>query len=109
MIGMAYRLKQNLNHRGHRGAQGKASFAFTIGSAMTSAFTTVSELSQLLRRKKVSPVEITRACLEKIEKLNPVLNAFITVLGEWALEVARTADAEIMLGRSRGPMRGVPF
>jgi len=76
---------------------------------MTSAFTTVSELSQLLRRKKVSPIEITRARLGKIERLNPVLNAFITVLAEWALEEARTAEAEILLGQWRGPLHGVPI
>jgi aspartyl-tRNA(Asn)/glutamyl-tRNA(Gln) amidotransferase subunit A len=73
-----------------------------------STSTTISELSQRIRRKEVSPVEITRACLERIEKLNPALNAFITVTAESALAEARAAEAEIMSGNWRGPMHGVP-
>ena len=70
--------------------------------------TTISELSQRLRRKEVSPVEITRACLERIEKLNPELNAFITVTAESALAEARAAEAEIARGEWRGLLLGVP-
>ena len=70
--------------------------------------TTISELSQRLRRKEVSPVEITRACLERIEKLNPELNAFITVTAESALAEARAAEAEIARGEWRGLLHGVP-
>jgi len=70
--------------------------------------TTISELSQRLRRKEVSPVEITRACLERVEKLNPELNAFITVTAESALAEARAAEAEILRGEWRGPLHGVP-
>ncbi len=70
--------------------------------------TTISELSQGLRRREVSAVEITRDCLRRIEKLNPALNAFITVMDESALEDARRADAEIARGEWRGPLHGVP-
>ena len=69
---------------------------------------TISELGQRLRRKDVSPVEIARDCLARIEKLNPALNAFITVTGESALDEARRAEAEILAGNWRGPLHGVP-
>jgi aspartyl-tRNA(Asn)/glutamyl-tRNA(Gln) amidotransferase subunit A len=70
--------------------------------------TTITELAQRLRRREISPVEITRACLDRIEKLNPVLNAFITVTAESALAEARVAEAEILRGEWRGPLHGVP-
>jgi aspartyl-tRNA(Asn)/glutamyl-tRNA(Gln) amidotransferase subunit A len=71
-------------------------------------FTTIAELGQRLRRREISPVEITQACLERIEKLNPALNAFITVIAETALVNARAAQAEIARGEWRGPLHGVP-
>ena len=71
--------------------------------------TTISELAQRLRRREISPVEITVACLERIEKLNPVLNAFITVMAESALAEARAAEAEILRGEWRGPLHGIPL
>jgi aspartyl-tRNA(Asn)/glutamyl-tRNA(Gln) amidotransferase subunit A len=69
---------------------------------------TITELAQRIRRKEVSPVEITRACLERIERLNPALNAFITVMAEPALAEARVAEDEILRGEWRGPLHGVP-
>ncbi len=72
------------------------------------AFTTISELSQRLRRRKVSPVEVTQDCLGRIERLNPALNAFITFMGESALAEARRAESEILRGEWRGPLHGVP-
>src|ERR1700745_1068112 len=75
---------------------------------MTTSFRTISELSQRLRRREISPVEITQDCLERIERLNPALNAFITVTGESAVAEARRAEAEILRGEWRGPLHGVP-
>jgi aspartyl-tRNA(Asn)/glutamyl-tRNA(Gln) amidotransferase subunit A len=69
---------------------------------------TVVELAPRLQRKEVSPVELTRACLDRIGKLNPVLNAFITVTAESALAEARAAEIEISRGEWRGPLHGVP-
>ncbi len=71
--------------------------------------TTISEMAQRLRRREISPVELTRACLERIEKRNPELNAFITVMAESALAEARVAEAEILRGEWRGPLHGVPI
>jgi aspartyl-tRNA(Asn)/glutamyl-tRNA(Gln) amidotransferase subunit A len=71
--------------------------------------TTILELSQRLRKREISPVELTEHCLAKIEKLNPVLNAFITVSEESALSQAQQAEAEIRHGSWRGPLHGVPL
>lgn len=70
---------------------------------------TIAEASDLLRRKKISPVELTTACLGRIEQLNPSLNAFITVMYESALDEARRAEAEIGAGNWRGPVHGIPI
>ena len=71
--------------------------------------TSISELAPRLRRREISPVEITRDCLARIEKLNPAINAFITVLAEWAMEEAKAAEAEILDGQWRGALHGVPI
>ena len=66
------------------------------------------EASELVRTKKVSPKELTAACLARIQRLNPILNAFITVTAEQAMADAQLAEAEIMKGRWRGPLHGIP-
>jgi aspartyl-tRNA(Asn)/glutamyl-tRNA(Gln) amidotransferase subunit A len=67
------------------------------------------ETSESLRKGALSPVEITNECLARIEKLNPTLNAFITVTGESALAEARQAEGEIRRGEWRGPLHGIPL
>jgi aspartyl-tRNA(Asn)/glutamyl-tRNA(Gln) amidotransferase subunit A len=69
----------------------------------------ILETASRLRRKEVSPVELTQVCLERIEKLNPVLNAFITVTAEAALAEARVAETEIARGNWHGPLHGIPI
>ena len=76
------------------------------GVGMT-AISTIAELAPRLRSREISPVELTRECLERIEKLNPVLNAFIMVTAESALAEARVAEAEIARGEWRGPLHGI--
>jgi aspartyl-tRNA(Asn)/glutamyl-tRNA(Gln) amidotransferase subunit A len=73
------------------------------------AYATLAEVSDQIRRKRISPVEVTRGCLERIESLNPTLNAFITVLGEAALRQAHTLEDEAQRGRWRGPLHGIPI
>lgn len=63
----------------------------------------------LLHRRSVSPVELAQACLARIERLNPTVNAFITLTAEQALREAREAEAEIQRGEWRGPLHGVPI
>ena len=68
----------------------------------------IREAGDLVRRKVISPVELTRACLQRIERLNPTLNAFITVTAEQAMAQAREAEGEVRRGRWRGPLHGIP-
>jgi aspartyl-tRNA(Asn)/glutamyl-tRNA(Gln) amidotransferase subunit A len=68
----------------------------------------LQEAAGLVRARKISPVEITQACLARIERLNPTLNAFITVTAEQALVQARAAETEIQTGKWRGPLHGIP-
>jgi aspartyl-tRNA(Asn)/glutamyl-tRNA(Gln) amidotransferase subunit A len=67
------------------------------------------ETSELLRKRELSPVELTKNCLARIEKLNPSLNAFISITADSALAQARSAEAEILQGRWRGPLHGIPL
>jgi len=74
-----------------------------------STFSSISELAARVRKKEISPVEITRERLSRIERLNPSLNAFITVTAESALAEARAAEDEISHGKWRGPLHGIPI
>jgi aspartyl-tRNA(Asn)/glutamyl-tRNA(Gln) amidotransferase subunit A len=73
------------------------------------AFLTLSEASQQIQKRAVSPVDLTQACLGRIERLNPQLNAYITVTAGSALEEAKTAEREISEGKWRGPLHGIPM
>jgi aspartyl-tRNA(Asn)/glutamyl-tRNA(Gln) amidotransferase subunit A len=80
-----------------------------FGESQDLAGLTVRKASELLRRKTASSVELTQACLKRIEMYNPALNAFITVTGEQALAAAREMDAERRRGNWRGPLHGIPI
>ncbi len=67
------------------------------------------ELAAAVRAKQVSPVEATRAVLERIERLNPKLNAFCTVTADSALAAAKQIEAAILRGDDVGPLAGVPI
>jgi len=69
---------------------------------------TLTQAAEQIRTRRISPVELTRDCLSRIERLNPILNAFITVTADLALEQARQAEADISVGNWRGPLHGVP-
>jgi len=71
--------------------------------------TTILELSEALRERRLSPVELTRECLARIERFNPTLNAFIAVTADTALQQARRAEEEIQRGDWRGPLHGIPL
>src|SRR5215467_11968232 len=68
----------------------------------------LTDAAELVRRRKVSPVELTRACLANIERLNPTINAFITITADSALAQALQAESEIQHGKWRGPLHGIP-
>ena len=69
---------------------------------------TIKDLCHGIRAREISPAELTRDCLARIERINPKLNAFITVLAESALDQARRAEQEIFRGKYRGPLHGIP-
>ena len=66
------------------------------------------EAAALVRQKKVSPLQLVRACLARIEALDSRLNSFITVTEESALAEARQAEAELQRGIWKGPLHGIP-
>ncbi len=66
------------------------------------------EMARMIRDKKISPVELVQAHLDRIERLNPQLNAFVSVDSARALEAARKAEAAVMQGAALGPLHGVP-
>jgi aspartyl-tRNA(Asn)/glutamyl-tRNA(Gln) amidotransferase subunit A len=72
-------------------------------------FKSGTELAQLIKTKQVSPVEVVTAYLDRIDALNPKVNAFITVTRDRALADAREAEKEIAAGRYRGPLHGLPY
>ncbi|HEX5230008.1 MAG TPA: amidase [Bryobacteraceae bacterium] len=84
-----------------------ANFAFA-GTRDLTAMTLV-EAAQAIRTKAVSSVDLTNACLARIQKIQPVLNAFITVSADQALAQARALDEETRRGKWRGPFHGVPI
>jgi aspartyl-tRNA(Asn)/glutamyl-tRNA(Gln) amidotransferase subunit A len=69
----------------------------------------ILEIAEKLKKRVLSPVELTHDCLQRIEKLNSALNAFITITGESAMSQARQAEDEIQNGHWRGPLHGVPL
>jgi aspartyl-tRNA(Asn)/glutamyl-tRNA(Gln) amidotransferase subunit A len=72
-------------------------------------YLSIAELGRLYRSGELSPVEATRAVLERIHHLDSKLNAFITVLDEQAIAQARQAEAELRAGQDRSPLHGVPI
>ncbi len=71
-------------------------------------FLTVAELSEMIREKEVSPVEVTEAYLERIDAVNFKFNSYLTVCRNEALDAARKAESAIAQGNYLGPMHGVP-
>jgi aspartyl-tRNA(Asn)/glutamyl-tRNA(Gln) amidotransferase subunit A len=72
-------------------------------------FAPVVDLARMIAGKEVSPVEVTRAHLERVGALDRTLRAYITVCGDAALEAARAAETALAAGRPLGPLHGVPM
>jgi aspartyl-tRNA(Asn)/glutamyl-tRNA(Gln) amidotransferase subunit A len=70
---------------------------------------TLAALAAGIRAREISPVEVTEACLARIETLGPRLRAFVHLDAEAALRTARIREAEVKAGRSLGPLHGVPL
>jgi len=71
-------------------------------------FRSIAEAAEQIRQQKISPVELVRECLDTIHRLNPTLNAFITVTADSALAEAKKAEQEIQSGNWRAPLHGIP-
>ncbi len=72
-------------------------------------YLSIAELGKQLRERKISSEELTRAYLDRLEKLGPKLNAVVTVMREQALVEAKQADEELRAKRDRGPLHGIPY
>src|SRR5688572_23902680 len=73
------------------------------------AFASVAQQARLIERREISPVDLVRLYLQRIERWDPALRAFITVCAEQALARARDMEREICAGRYRGPLHGIPY
>lgn len=79
------------------------------------AFVSIEQIGKLFRKRKLSPVELTKLMLARIEHFNPKLNAYITVTAELALAQAKKAESELFspgghkAHRDRGPLHGIPI
>jgi aspartyl-tRNA(Asn)/glutamyl-tRNA(Gln) amidotransferase subunit A len=69
---------------------------------------TATEAARAIAARELSPVELMGALLERIGRLDPKLNVFIRLDGDAAMDAAKAAEGEIMSGRRRGPLHGVP-
>jgi aspartyl-tRNA(Asn)/glutamyl-tRNA(Gln) amidotransferase subunit A len=72
-------------------------------------YVSIAEAARLIEQRRLSPVEFTQAYLDRIETFDPQLNAYLMVTADRALAQARAAEEEIVAGRYRGPMHGIPF
>jgi aspartyl-tRNA(Asn)/glutamyl-tRNA(Gln) amidotransferase subunit A len=72
-------------------------------------YLSLTEASALIKARRLSPVELTQAILDRIDRLDRSVGAFITVTREQALAAAREAEQEIARGKYRGPLHGIPF
>jgi aspartyl-tRNA(Asn)/glutamyl-tRNA(Gln) amidotransferase subunit A len=70
---------------------------------------TIAQAARLIQQRRLSPVELTQAYLDRIQTFDPQLNAYLTVTAEQALAQAKSAEAQIAAGLYRGPMHGIPF
>ena len=73
------------------------------------ALSTLTEVSTLIRTRQISPVELTKAMLSRIERIDPKLHSYATVAPDLALGQAKAAETEIAQGRWRGPLHGIPI
>jgi aspartyl-tRNA(Asn)/glutamyl-tRNA(Gln) amidotransferase subunit A len=99
------------NRRSFLSGIGAAAMAIkpAFGATEDLATLTLKKASELLRSKATTPLELTQACLKRIDRYNSTVNAFITVTAEQALARARDMGAEQQQGKWRGPLHGIPI
>lgn len=72
-------------------------------------YMTIDELAPLIQSREISPVELTESVLNRIKHVDPVINSYITVTPELAMQQAKQAESDIMQGRYKGPLHGIPI
>jgi aspartyl-tRNA(Asn)/glutamyl-tRNA(Gln) amidotransferase subunit A len=72
-------------------------------------FLTIAEAGKLIAAKKLSPVELTRICLDRVKKLDPTLHGFLLVTEDRAMADAKSAEARMMAATLKGPLDGIPI
>ena len=80
-----------------------------MGNATDLSYRSITEAAGLIKERKLSPVELTQACLDRIAAVEPRVQAFVTLLADAAIAAAREAEAAIGRGDDRGPLHGVPI
>ncbi len=106
MADSASRLKSAVAPVWLRTTGGPAQVAETSGNL---SFLSIRELGRRLREKEISSVELTRHCLDRLIKVDPVLNCVITLTKDLAIRQAKQADHELAQGQDRGPLHGIPW
>jgi aspartyl-tRNA(Asn)/glutamyl-tRNA(Gln) amidotransferase subunit A len=81
----------------------------TAHSESELAFLSIEQAARLLRRREISPLELVEASLARMDRWNPALHVFLTVLADSARRQAKIAEREIHRGRARGPLHGIPI
>ena len=80
-----------------------------MAAAQELVYAPISQVADRIKRKEVSPVEVTELMLSRIEELEPKISAFYTIFRDDVLAAARSAEAEIQRGEYRGPLHGIPI
>src|ERR687892_534770 len=91
------------------GSFGQGVLGMKKSSSINLSNLTIKDLSELISTREISPVDLVETALERIAKLNPTLNAFITVLEDSARQDAKNAELLIKEGKYRGPLHGIPI
>src|SRR5437867_2767245 len=73
------------------------------------SYLSLADAASLIKARRLSPLELAHALLDRIDRLNGRIGAFVTITHDQAIDAARAAEREIARGRYRGPLHGIPF
>src|SRR5690348_4964793 len=85
-----------------------AGLASAVEPALDLAFGSANRASAAIRRREVSSLELTQHCLDRLRRFDSSLHAFVQVYGDWAIDRAKAADADLARKRAWGPLHGLP-
>jgi len=90
-------------------AQPRQQTSARVPAATELPYLDIGQAAALLRGRRLSPVELLQAILDRIDRIEPRVHAFLTVTADEAMRAARIAEQEITAGKYRGPLHGIPF